>query len=211
LRTCRRTLRMSACWGKPDVIDGGSKATRNGANGTCRPTLRDVRFPGAKRKTYARIELFPVLMLWTAPSNRQRECHGCGRCLRAPTIQRSYPCKTVYDNRSRHRQVGLFRFMALIWPPGRWVIRRQLKRRPGPGVFFQKTTRPVPDWHRGLPPRLTTGRGELQVLGHTVRLMPPAYVKPYVKRQKNDAADAEAICGRPSARSQHAVRANQDA
>jgi len=27
-----------------------------------------------------------------------------------------------------------------------------------------------------------------------VRLMPPAYVKPYVKRQKNDMADAEAIC-----------------
>src|SRR5437899_2169048 len=35
---------------------------------------------------------------------------------------------------------------------------------------------------------------ELQALGHTVRLMPPAYVKPYVKRQKNDAADAEAMC-----------------
>src|SRR5882672_5284283 len=35
---------------------------------------------------------------------------------------------------------------------------------------------------------------ELQALGHTVRLMPPAYVKPYVKRQKNDMADAEAIC-----------------
>lgn len=35
---------------------------------------------------------------------------------------------------------------------------------------------------------------ELQTLGHTVRLMPPAYVKPYVKRQKNDATDAEAIC-----------------
>jgi transposase len=35
---------------------------------------------------------------------------------------------------------------------------------------------------------------ELPALGHTVRLMPPAYVKPYVKRQKNDAADAEAIC-----------------
>ena len=33
-----------------------------------------------------------------------------------------------------------------------------------------------------------------QALGHTVRLMPPAYVKPYVKRHKNDAADAEAIC-----------------
>jgi transposase len=35
---------------------------------------------------------------------------------------------------------------------------------------------------------------ELQALGHTVRLMPPAYVKPCVKRQKNDATDAEAIC-----------------
>ena len=35
---------------------------------------------------------------------------------------------------------------------------------------------------------------ELQALGHTVRLMPPAYVKPYVKRQKNDVTDAEAIC-----------------
>jgi len=35
---------------------------------------------------------------------------------------------------------------------------------------------------------------ELIALGHEVRLMPPAYVKAYVKRNKNDAADAEAIC-----------------
>lgn len=34
---------------------------------------------------------------------------------------------------------------------------------------------------------------EISALGHTVRLVPPAYVKPFVKRQKNDAADAEAI------------------
>src|SRR6266849_10261446 len=39
--------------------------------------------------------------------------------------------------------------------------------------------------------------------GHQVRLMPPAYVKPYVKRNKNDGRDAEAICeaaGRPTMR-----------
>ncbi|MET3524851.1 transposase, partial [Mesorhizobium abyssinicae] len=35
---------------------------------------------------------------------------------------------------------------------------------------------------------------ELIALGHVVKLMPPACVKAYVKRNKNDAADAEAIC-----------------
>lgn len=35
---------------------------------------------------------------------------------------------------------------------------------------------------------------EISALGHAVKLMPPADVKPYVKRGKTDAADAEAIC-----------------
>ena len=44
---------------------------------------------------------------------------------------------------------------------------------------------------------------KLQSFGHTVRLMAPQFVKPYVKTNKNDAADAEAICeavGRPNMR-----------
>jgi transposase len=44
---------------------------------------------------------------------------------------------------------------------------------------------------------------ELTKMGHQVRLMAPQFVKPYVKTNKNDAADAEAICealGRPGMR-----------
>jgi transposase len=57
---------------------------------------------------------------------------------------------------------------------------------------------------------------ELIALGHEVKLMPPQYVKPYVKRGKNDAADAEAICEavtRPTIvqRSVRGVRTTTDA
>jgi transposase len=74
---------------------------------------------------------------------------------------------------------------------GQVLVRRQLKRRqvlaffqrPPPCVVGIEACASSHYWSR-----------ELQALGHTVRLMPPAYVRPYVKRQKNDAADAEAIC-----------------
>jgi transposase len=46
---------------------------------------------------------------------------------------------------------------------------------------------------------------ELRALGHEVRLMPPQYVKAYVKRNKNDAADAEAICEAVKRPSMHFV------
>jgi transposase len=74
---------------------------------------------------------------------------------------------------------------------GQVVIRRQLKRR-YVLAFFQK----LPPCLVGIEACATSHHWsrELQMLGHTVRLMPPAYVKPYVKRQKNDATDAEAIC-----------------
>lgn len=46
---------------------------------------------------------------------------------------------------------------------------------------------------------------EIAALGHEVRLVAPRYVKPYVKRQKNDAADAEAIAEAASRRSMRFV------
>jgi transposase len=74
---------------------------------------------------------------------------------------------------------------------GQVVIRRQLKRR-YVLAFFEK----LPPCLVGIEACASSHHWsrELQTLGHTVRLMPPAYVKPYVKRNKNDAADAEAIC-----------------
>ena len=74
---------------------------------------------------------------------------------------------------------------------GNVIVRRRLKRRyvlP----FFQRL-RPCLIGIEACASSHHWSR-ELKALGHTVRLMPPAYVKPYVKRQKNDAADAEAIC-----------------
>jgi transposase len=74
---------------------------------------------------------------------------------------------------------------------GQVVVRRQL-RRGRVLAFFQK-----------LPPCLvgietcayrTIGPASCRRWGIRWRLMPPAYVKPYVKRQKNDTTDAEAIC-----------------
>src|SRR5271165_2627224 len=83
---------------------------------------------------------------------------------------------------------------------GRVVIRRRLWRS-GVIAFFQslepclvgmEACATAHHWAR-----------ELIALGHQGKLMPPAYVKAYVKRNKNDAADAEAICeavARPSIR-----------
>ena len=74
---------------------------------------------------------------------------------------------------------------------GRVIIRRQLRRR-YVLAFFVK----LPPCLVGIEACASSHHWsrELQALGHSVRLMPPAYVKPYVKRHKNDATDAEAIC-----------------
>jgi len=83
---------------------------------------------------------------------------------------------------------------------GKAVLRKQLKRDQ------------VAPFFANLPPCLIGIEAcasahhwarKLQAFGHTVRLMAPQFVKPYVKSNKNDAADAEAICeavSRPSMR-----------
>lgn len=74
---------------------------------------------------------------------------------------------------------------------GTVVLRKKLRRAESFGFFAE------------LPPLLIGMEAcggahhwarELAAFGHEVRLMPPTYVKPYVKRGKTDAADAEAIC-----------------
>ena len=74
---------------------------------------------------------------------------------------------------------------------GNAVVRKKLGRA-GLLVFFAK----LPPCIVGIEACATAHywARELMALGHDVKLMPPAYVKPYVKRGKNDAADAEAIC-----------------
>ena len=71
------------------------------------------------------------------------------------------------------------------------VIRRQLRRsrmlpffkKQPPGLVGMEACASAHHWAR-----------QLMALGHAVKLMPPHYVKPYVKRGKNDAADAGVIC-----------------
>ncbi len=85
---------------------------------------------------------------------------------------------------------------------GNAVVKKQLKsdmelpffKGLGPGGVAMEACGSAHFWAR-----------QLTKLGHDVRLIPPQYVKPYVKRNKNDAADAEAICEAVSRPTMHFV------
>ena len=94
---------------------------------------------------------------------------------------------------------------------GATVLRKQLRRaqvlaffsRLGPCLVGLEACATAHYWAR-----------ELRALGHEVRLMPAQYVKAYIKRNKHDAADAEAICeavGRPTMRFVPVKTADQQA
>jgi len=74
---------------------------------------------------------------------------------------------------------------------GRPVVRKKLRRGQVLGFFAE-----LPPCLIGLEACASAHywARELQALGHEVRLIPPQYVKPFVKTNKNDASDAEAIC-----------------
>lgn len=78
-----------------------------------------------------------------------------------------------------------------IGTEGKIIERRQLRR--AEVLKFFSGLRPCLVGMEACASANYWGR-ELMKLGYEVRLMPPAYVKPYVKRGKADAADAEAIC-----------------
>jgi transposase len=78
-----------------------------------------------------------------------------------------------------------------VGPDGQAVLRKRLRRAEDLSFFAA-----LPPCLVGMEACATAHHWarELTRLGHEVRLLPPSYVKPYVKRGKNDAADAEAVC-----------------
>src|SRR5262249_8108726 len=124
-------------------------------------------------------------MRWTAP----HEASGCRRVI----VDDESPEGAVHDKSYHHRARPCKKVFQVhgVDAEGKVVVARKLRRKEVL-AFFAK-----------LPPCLVGmeacgsahywGR-EIAKLGHTVKLMPPKYVKAYVKRGKTDAGDAAAIC-----------------
>jgi transposase len=136
------------------------------------------------------------LMGWTAPCSLASMCHNVVVGERHNRAEPSAMQVITIGPRPRQALVSGSRFDAA----GKIVLKQRFRRLE------------VVDFFRDQEPCLVGMEAcakahhwarELIALGHEVRLMPPAYVKAYVKRNKNDAADAAAICEavtRPSMR-----------
>ena len=144
---------------------------------------------------FGRPEIFNTdqsLMGWMAP-----ERHLCAKL--GMQLQRRGPSMTQVTTIGLDLAKRVFQVHG-VDAAGAVVLRRQLKRRQMV-PFFTK----LPSCLIGMEACGTAhhwGR-TLRALGHEVRLIPPAYAKAYVRRNKTDPADAEAICeavSRPSMR-----------
>ena len=124
-------------------------------------------------------------MGWMAPAPGIAMCHG--GCCRS--IHRREPAITIGLDLAK----SVFQVHG-VSADGTAVLRRQLRRgqvlaffaRLDPCLIGMEACSGAHHWAR-----------ELATLGHEVRLMPAAYVKPYVKRGKTDRADAEARLAKP--------------
>src|SRR3984893_11639409 len=146
------------------------------------------------------------VMVWTAPAPASRSIESCAKMVVVEQPSEGAPSmgKSITDL-SSVTTVGLdlakhvFQVHA-IGAFGRVIVAKALRRKDVLFFFAQlpkclvgmEACGSAHHWAR-----------ELIKLGHDARMMPPAYVKPYVRRQKNDAADAAGICEavtRPSMR-----------
>jgi len=133
-------------------------------------------------------------MVWTAPKR-----HLCAKVVCAVTNTRKEPSNMQVSTIGLDLAKQVFQVHG-VDAEGTVVLRRRL-RRSEVAQFFST----LPVCLVGIEACATAHHWarELSSLGHEVRLIPPSYVKPYVKRGKTDAADAEAICeavSRPSMR-----------
>ena len=98
----------------------------------------------------------------------------------------------------RQPPTRVFRTPAAAERPGFFFCRRQRlavgvpPEAPIQSFIILREAQALRDWYGGLFERALLG--DLAKLDHEVRLMPPSYVKAYVKRGKTDAIDAEASC-----------------
>src|SRR5580698_6581177 len=127
-------------------------------------------------------------MGWTAPDPT------ASRCARVATVKRTTPRAGAVPMQVITVGLDIAKNVFQVHGvdgEGRAVLRRKVRRDQllklfgalEPCLVGMEACATAHHWAR-----------ELGALGHEVRLMPPAYVKAYVKRNKNDAADAEAIC-----------------